>query len=391
MEMAAPEMPTEPLPPLEGPVLPGATDEVATDRAAYPGRLEEYGRQMTEVFPAQQAQYEENQAARAEFDRRAANPTITYSGGGQSFTVDPMEARRAQQEANQRRADLLRQAFSSVPEMQQYIGPASAMVQAGEDIKPSDVFGMAKTDAAARAKAAEDAARQQENLRTHPDVATQDRWHREAAAAAAERARAAGESKPPTEAQSKAAIYGRAIEDAVGAVGDAAVLTPEILEKYQRNQLGAEAADTSAAKSWIGGKVVGAGRSMGLVERSKFDGIPPEAQQVLNQVEVAKESLARIHSGGAIPTAEDRAFADLWAPKAGDSPALIAQKLRQMDTEAKRLLALSGNAAPLTTGITNKPPAKAPVQSSGPPPGAVIGTMNGKRVWATPDGRHGEL
>jgi hypothetical protein len=206
----------------------------------------------------------------------------------------------------------------------------------------------------------------------------------------AARAREAGErsdNKPPTESQSKAAIYGRAIEDAVESVGDASILTPEILAKYQRNQLGAEAADNAASKSWLGGKAVGAGRALGVVEKSKFDDIPPQAQQVLNQVEVAKESLARIHSGGAIPTAEDRAFADLWAPKAGDSPGLIAQKLRQMDTEAKRLLALSGNAQGLTKGITNKEPGA----KSGPPPGATIGTLNGKRVWALPDGRHGDL
>lgn len=176
---------------------------------------------------------------------------------------------------------------------------------------------------------------------------------------------ARGAGGKPTEAQTKAAVYGRAIEDAVKQVGDAAVLTPAILAKFQRNSLQSESADASASKGLISGAGVGIGRAVGLVAKSKYDGIPEAAQTALNAIDVAKESLARVHSGGAIPTAEDRAFADLWAPKSGDSPKLIAQKLRQMDTEAKRLLALSGGAAKMTEGITNTAPGT-PAAKPGP-------------------------
>jgi hypothetical protein len=170
------------------------------------------------------------------------------------------------------------------------------------------------------------------------------------------RAGEAGSGKAPTDSQVKSAVYGRAIEDAIKNI-DTKSLTPEVLAQYQRNQLASEAADNTAAKGLAAGAAVGAGRALNLVPKSKYDGIPEAAQRSIQQVEVAKESLARIHSGGAIPTAEDRAFADLWAPKSGDSPQLIAQKLQQMKTEGERLLALAGNATKMTEGITNRPAA----------------------------------
>lgn len=166
------------------------------------------------------------------------------------------------------------------------------------------------------------------------------------------RAGAAKEAKAPTEAQSRLAVFAGTIDDAIKNVGDAAVLTPEILAKYQKNQGQAEWADKTAERGLIPGAAVGVARVFGAVAKSKFDGIPPEAQVVLQQIEAAKEAMARIHSGGAIPTAEDRAFADLWAPKAGDSPQLIAQKLRQMKAEGERYMALSGNAGERVKGIS---------------------------------------
>jgi hypothetical protein len=189
----APQMPQEPQAPVEpeqGPILPqsqpsqyqgggldhfdagaasqnlgGIADPAAIEHmrqmqaerdaaAAYPGKLDEYGRQMTEVFPQQQAAYEKGKAT---YDQRAANPVVNFTGNGTSFSVDPLEARQAQIAQNERRAQQFREAFAGVPEMAAYAGPGAAMIQAGEDIKPSDVFGMAKADAAARLKREEDA------------------------------------------------------------------------------------------------------------------------------------------------------------------------------------------------------------------------------------------
>jgi hypothetical protein len=205
----APQMPAEPQAPpenpLQGPVLPGATDpgsqQIQGERdavAAFPAQQEEYGRQMTEVFPGQQAEYEKAQAA---FDQRAANPIVEYSGPGGAFTIDPLEARRAELAKNAERADLFRQTFANEPALAAHAGDMAARVGVGE--APRDVFTDLRTqisaEATARAAAEKEAQRQAEDAKYKPDVATQDRWHREANRAAMARGAAANPQNQPTD------------------------------------------------------------------------------------------------------------------------------------------------------------------------------------------------
>lgn len=159
-----------------------------------------------------------------------------------------------------------------------------------------------------------------------------------------------------TESQNKLALYGRTIENELKTIGTAAALTPDVLEKYQTNQARAAAADADALKGDLNAAWVGAKRWLGLTPASRYEGINPEAQKILNAVDNAREALARIHSGGAIPTAEDYAFVDQFSPKAGDSPELIRQKLARMGEEGQRILALAGPARALTEGVGVRQP-----------------------------------
>jgi len=93
-----------------------------------------------------------------------------------------LEARRAEKEQNEYRARLYMEAMRGTP-LEASAGGFSGLLAAGEDIKPSDVLGLQKAEAAARLKAAEDAARAAEQNRTHADVETQSRWQRERNAA----------------------------------------------------------------------------------------------------------------------------------------------------------------------------------------------------------------
>lgn len=162
---------------------------------------------------------------------------------------------------------------------------------------------------------------------------------------------AAGLNGKPTERQITLAGYAGTLENELKTIGSGSALTPEVLSAYQKNALAAEAADTTASKSMLGGGVVSVGRALDITPASKYAGLGPEAQKQLNAVDNAKEALARIRSGGAIPSAEDRMFADQLAPKAGDSPELIRQKIGRMREETARLKTLSGQAGTATANV----------------------------------------
>jgi hypothetical protein len=187
----APQMPQAPVEPEQGPILPqsqpsqyqgggldhfdagaasqnlgGIADPAAIEHmrqmqaerdaaAAYPGKLDEYGRQMTEVFPQQQAAYEKEKAT---YDQRAANPVVNFTGNGTSFSVDPLEARQAQIAQNERRAQQFREAFAAEPDMAAHAGDFS--VRAGLGEPTGQIFGDFRAQMSAEAKAKADAEKQ---------------------------------------------------------------------------------------------------------------------------------------------------------------------------------------------------------------------------------------
>lgn len=106
-----------------------------------------------------------------------------YRGpNGQTMQFDPGEARRAEQERNQYRAMQYKAAMQGTP-LAETAGEFSGLLAAGEDIKPSDVVGLQKAEMTAKAKTAEEAAKEQAKLteehRSKADVETQSRWQHE--------------------------------------------------------------------------------------------------------------------------------------------------------------------------------------------------------------------
>lgn len=116
------------------------------------------------------------QAAQPPQQAQGARYTIQTPRG--PVEVDPMEARNAELARNAERADLFKKSFTGVPMMGSYAEPGAALIRSGEDIKGSDILGLAKADSAARLKAQEDAAKAAEELRSKASVAQQDEWHR---------------------------------------------------------------------------------------------------------------------------------------------------------------------------------------------------------------------
>ncbi len=101
-----------------------------------------------------------------------AQPQIqTFTGpNGQTFRIDPMEARRAQEEQNKYRAAQFLAHVGGVPSMAAAAPEYAALIASGEGVKAGDVFGMQKAEMVAKAKAAEDAAKAEERLRSMPSV-----------------------------------------------------------------------------------------------------------------------------------------------------------------------------------------------------------------------------
>lgn len=147
----------------EGDQAAQQAEGMGTDLRRYNREARAY-REAPQTMPARQAEYEQQLAAHDQqqhrFDEAAAHPTFTYSGGGQSFTVDPTEKLLAARAKNREGAELLLSALGADPRLAPYAGSAAAMAQSGLD-DPKNIFANvnaeAKADATARAEAAKQA------------------------------------------------------------------------------------------------------------------------------------------------------------------------------------------------------------------------------------------
>jgi hypothetical protein len=104
---------------------------------------------------------------------------VTYQlPSGETFTQDPMEHRRAETARNAERTQTYLAATKGTP-LEASAPEFGALFQAGENVKTGDIIGLQRAEMAAKAKAAEDSAKEAERLRRSPDVATQSKWQHE--------------------------------------------------------------------------------------------------------------------------------------------------------------------------------------------------------------------
>lgn len=125
---------------------PDFADEGTTEAAGMDA-IEEVQRQQAERdafanFPAARLKHE---AQSQQFQDAAANPTFTYSGGGQAFTVDPRERFMAAREEQKRRGASMIEALGKQPGADRIGAEVSAgrePEQAFDDQSRRELFGM---------------------------------------------------------------------------------------------------------------------------------------------------------------------------------------------------------------------------------------------------------
>jgi hypothetical protein len=175
-----------------------------------------------------------------------------------------------------------------------------------------------------------------------------------------------GIGKPPTEAQSRNAFLGKSMLDELDALGNGSALTSEVLARVQRQGNTVEAAEKTADKGIGGSLAVGAARKLGLIPKTKYEGLNAAQQQAANRIDNAVEKYARLLTGAGMPIEEQRRMMLQNAPQPGDTPEVVAEKLARLRAEANRMIALSGNAAAQVAGISRNSGATA---SNGTAPG----------------------
>lgn len=148
----------------------------------------------------------------------------------------------------------------------------------------------------------------------------------------------------PTEKQTMLAILSQQMQGELDTISKNAPITAKVLSKMQSQGLGAEAADRAAAAGLTGAAGVAVARALGLVPKSKYEGMTPQEQLVANAWDNAVEKYARVLTGAGMPIDEARRLALQDAPHAGDSPVVMAQKFRRMQSFAQQAMSLSGKA-----------------------------------------------
>lgn len=158
-------------------------------------------------------------------------------------------------------------------------------------------------------------------------------------------------------------------------------LSPKALESLQANALRAESADTTAAKGIGGSLAVSGARALGLVPKSKYEGLNAGEQRTANAWDNLTEKYARLLTGAGMSEGEARRMALQNAPHAGDTPAVIQQKLDRLATAAQQMLSTSGGAGALVTRAGGQHAPQGPVAAPAAPGKPSAADMEAIR-WA---------
>lgn len=191
----------------------------------------------------------------------------------------------------------------------------------------------------------------------------------------------------PTEAQARLALLGTSMQDELKMVNPA-IFTPQMLAQLQRQGDLAAAGERTAKAGLFGAIGAGFARMLGLPQ-SKYQGLSNEQQVAANAIDNALEKYTRLLTGAGMPVEEAVRMATQSAPHAGDSPAAVASKLARLDSEARRMIALSGNAGVTAGNVERVQPT--PTPAPGPAPAAAPAPATGGKRVRLRDGRVGTL
>lgn len=176
-----------------------------------------------------------------------------------------------------------------------------------------------------------------------------------------------GRGQSGTAEQQKLGLYARDMMRDLETIRQNPQLTGDVLAKIQKNQLASESADKRSGEGLFAAAGVGAGRMVGLIPKSKYDNLTPEHQSVVNAWDNAVENFVRMKTGAGMPVEEARREALQNAPSAGDSPLVIAQKFRRLQSAAADMLAASGPAGVAIQARAGAPAGVAPTPAPAKP------------------------
>lgn len=166
------------------------------------------------------------------------------------------------------------------------------------------------------------------------------------------------------EFQAKYGVLAQQMAGELQTIRNNPALSADVLNKLQRNQLATESADKSAGGGLFSAAGVALGRGVGLIPRSRYDGMTPQEQKVANAWDNLIEKYSRVLTGAGMPADEARRMAVQDAPHAGDSAEVVNQKLQRMEAATAQFMGAAGMAP--------GPTAAAPAASGGPDWSAAV-------------------
>ena len=370
----APDKPTlqaQPVNPMFGPKMPQSmVDETDSPGRAAVENEKFYDYDRADANRAAQGQYA---GQMADYQRQLAHPRApTYSGTSPvgPISIDPNAAVAAREERLRQQQEQLAPLGGAVDE--QFRPVVEAMVKAG--MPPSEI---AKTVGEYRKQMASDS----RDAQYKPSVAKQDEWHqmmyRAAMANAGARRAQAGDDNPaigaaiadylernpgdvagayraagavgsvaptktvgavvtqtkPTESQARSAEQAAQGLSAIDAIEKGGYRPSDAdIQQWLNNQRSVALADKMGASGTFGALGAGAGQGLGVLKKSEFEGMSPEAASFFANYRRVMEPLARKQSGAAIGEGEWRNFFNQWGP---NSPGGLAAARRDLENLAR--------------------------------------------------------
>lgn len=154
-----------------------------------------------------------------------------------------------------------------------------------------------------------------------------------------------GKGGQPTESQAKGALLAQQLKGELDTIRQNPGLAASVLDKMQNAGDAAETASKVAGSGLAGWAATAAGRWTGMIPKSKYDGMTDQEKVVANAWDNAIEKYARVLTGAGMPEGEARRLAIQDAPHAGDSPVVMAQKFKRLESFADQQMSVSGPAA----------------------------------------------
>lgn len=176
----------------------------------------------------------------------------------------------------------------------------------------------------------------------------------------------AANAPKPSEGEEKLALYSSQMKRDLDIIRENPALSAKTLDKVQAQELGASAADKAAGEGVGGAFSVGLGRKLGVIPRTKYEGLKPGEQKVVNAWDSVVENFVRMKTGAGMPEQEARTAALRNAPTAGDSKEVVAQKFKRLEDAANEMQAISGPAAQRLQAAQPAAPAPTPAPSRKP-------------------------